>query len=30
VFEILCIHNRLDPALLDVPGGYCDHALKLK
>ncbi len=30
VFEILRIRNRLDPALLDVPGGYRDLALKLK
>ena len=30
IFEILRIRNRLDPALLDVPGGYRDMALKIK
>jgi hypothetical protein len=30
IFEILRIRNRLDPALLDVPGGYRDLALKIK
>jgi hypothetical protein len=29
-FEILRIRNRFDPALIDVPGGYRDLALKLK
>jgi hypothetical protein len=30
LFEILRIRNRLDPALIDVPGGYRDLAFKLK
>jgi hypothetical protein len=30
IFEILRIRNRLDPALLDVPGGYRDFAIKIK
>jgi hypothetical protein len=30
IFEILRIRNRLHPALLDVPGGYRDFALKVK
>ena len=30
IFEILRIRNRLDPSLLDVPGGYRDFALKIK
>lgn len=30
IFEIMRIRNRLDPALLDVPGGYRDFALKIK
>ena len=30
IFEILRIRNRLDPSLVDVPGGYRDFALKIK
>ena len=28
--QILRIRNRFDPALLDVPGGYRDFAIKIK
>jgi hypothetical protein len=30
IFQILRIRNRFDPALLDVPGGYRDFAIKIK
>ena len=30
LFEICCIRNRLDPDLIDAPGGYRDLAFKLK
>ena len=30
LFEICRIRNRLDPELIDVPGGYRDLAFKLK
>jgi hypothetical protein len=30
LFEICRIRNRLDPDLIDVPGGYRDLAFKLK
>ncbi len=30
IFEILRIRNQLDPALLDVPGGYRDFAMKIE
>ena len=30
IFEILRIRNRLDPELVEVPGGYRDFAIKIK
>jgi hypothetical protein len=29
IFEILRIRNRLDPELVEVPGGYRDFAIKI-